>query len=88
LRRATPPPPAEDEPLPPLDDLVGGLNTSAFAPGAVDDDQAARAGAQAVAFGEALRERRSWWRRAWWNLHPGPLRWHRPAPPSIHNGES
>jgi hypothetical protein len=88
LRRATPPPaappdgpPAEgpppdgSDPLPPLDQLVAGVNTSAFAPGAADPEQADRAGAQAVAYADALRARRSWWRRLWWSLHPGPLRW-------------
>ena len=73
---------AADEPvlrpaLPPVDDLVAGVNTSAFAPGAADVAQAARAGDQAVAYAQALRCRRSWWRRAWWSVHPGPLRWHR-----------
>jgi hypothetical protein len=62
---------------PPLDDLVAGVNTVAFAPGHADVEQADRAGAQAVAYADALRARRSWWRRAWWSLHPGPLRWHR-----------
>jgi transglutaminase-like putative cysteine protease len=65
------------QPLPPLDDLVSGLNTTAFAPGAADHERAERGGAQAVAFGDALRARHPWWRRAWWSVHPGPLRWHR-----------
>jgi hypothetical protein len=64
-------------PFPPLDDLVAGVNTATFAPGAADAAQAERAGAQAVAYADALRERRSRWRRAWWSIHPGPLRWHR-----------
>lgn len=64
-------------PLPPLDDLVAGVNTGSFAPGAADHDLAARAGTQAVAYADALRSRRSWWRRIWWSVHPGPLRWHR-----------
>ena len=72
LRNAYPP-----DPLPPLDGLVAGVNTSAFAPGAADDAQALRASSQAVTYADALRDRRSWWRRAWWHLHPGPLRWHR-----------
>ena len=63
--------------LPPLDGLVDGINTAAFAPGAADDGQARRAGDQVVAYTDALRQRRSWWRRAWWSLRPGPLRWHR-----------
>ncbi len=61
--------------LPPLDELVAGVNASAFAPGATDAAQAERAGAQAVAYAEALRSRRPWWRRLWWSLNPGPLRW-------------
>jgi hypothetical protein len=76
LRPATPhagSPPA----LPPLDELVAGVNTVAFAPGAADSQQAERAAAQAVAYADALRDRRSWWRRVWWRLHPGPLLWHR-----------
>ncbi|MEV4639648.1 DUF3488 and transglutaminase-like domain-containing protein [Actinoplanes sp. NPDC049548] len=73
LRRAAPP---EGFELPPLGDLVAAVNTVGFAPGAATDEQAERAGAQAVAYADALREKRSWWRRAWWSLHPGPLRWH------------
>jgi hypothetical protein len=65
----------EAVPLPPLDDLVAGVNTSAFAPGAADAAQADRAGAQAVAYADALRARHPWWRRLWWSLNPGPLRW-------------
>jgi hypothetical protein len=68
---------AAEQPLPPLDDLVAGINTVGFAPGAASDEQAERAGRQAVAYAEALRERRSWWRRVWWSVHPGPLRWRR-----------
>ncbi|WP_239102886.1 DUF3488 and transglutaminase-like domain-containing protein [Actinoplanes siamensis] len=64
-------------PLPPLDELVGALNTVGFAPGAADAGQADRAGAQALAYAAALRERRSWLRKLWWTVHPGPLRWHR-----------
>ncbi|MFF5075570.1 transglutaminaseTgpA domain-containing protein [Actinoplanes sp. NPDC000266] len=76
LRRAVPgSEPSED--LPPLDDLVAGINTVGFAPGSADDAQAARAGGQAVAYAAALRARRSWWRRVWWSVHPGPLRWSR-----------
>ncbi|MGX6607059.1 DUF3488 and transglutaminase-like domain-containing protein [Micromonosporaceae bacterium Da 78-11] len=64
-----------ESPLPPLDELVAGINTVGFAPGAADDEQARRAGAQAVAYSAALRGRRSWWRRLWWTVNPGPLRW-------------
>lgn len=69
--------PAEQQPLPPLDQLVEGLNTVGFAPGAADAGQADRAGAQAIAYAASLKERRSWWRKIWWSIHPGPLRWHR-----------
>ncbi|MEU8606464.1 DUF3488 and transglutaminase-like domain-containing protein [Actinoplanes sp. NPDC048791] len=69
-------PPAGYE-MPPLDELVAAVNTVGFAPGAADGQQAERAGQQAVAYAEALRAKRSWWRRLWWSLHPGPLRWHR-----------
>jgi transglutaminase-like putative cysteine protease len=72
LRRAAPGPP---EDLPPLDHLVAGINTVGFAPGSADHGQANRAGEQAIAYADALRGRRSWWRRAWWSVHPGPLRW-------------
>ena len=73
--RAAAPPAGFD--MPPLDDLVAAVNTVGFAPGAADGRQAERAGQQAVAYAEALRAKRSWWRRLWWSLHPGPLRWHR-----------
>jgi transglutaminase-like putative cysteine protease len=73
--RAAAPPAGYD--MPPLDELVAAVNTVGFAPGAADGGQAARAGAQAVAYADALRARRSWWRRIWWSVHPGPLRWHR-----------
>ncbi|GAA2899807.1 hypothetical protein Acy02nite_61070 [Actinoplanes cyaneus] len=69
--------PEAQAPLPPLDQLVDALNTVGFAPGAADPGQADRAGAQAVAYAAALKERRSRWRRIWWSIHPGPLRWHR-----------
>lgn len=61
--------------LPPLDELVAGINTVGFAPGAADSGQAERAGEQVVAYGRALREQLPWWRRAWWSVRPGPLRW-------------
>ena len=76
LRRAVPQPEpaAAEAALPPLDALVAGLNVVGFAPGSADDAAASAAGAQAVAYAEALRGRRSWWRRIWWSVHPGPLR--------------
>jgi hypothetical protein len=77
LRRATPSSPDLPPGLPSLDGLVAGINTVGFAPGAADDGQASRAGSEAVAYAEALRARRSWWRRVWWSIRPGPLRWRR-----------
>ncbi|WP_239080671.1 DUF3488 and transglutaminase-like domain-containing protein [Paractinoplanes brasiliensis] len=73
LRKAVPDPDPDE--MPPLDELVAGINTVGFAPGAADDAQALRAGEQVVAYAEELRSRRSWWRRLWWSVHPGPLRW-------------
>ncbi|MEV6350738.1 transglutaminaseTgpA domain-containing protein [Actinoplanes sp. NPDC051851] len=73
--RPAAPTPADD--LPPLDGLVDAVNTVGFAPGAAAPEQAEKAGAQVVAYAAALKERRSWWRRLWWSIHPGPLRWHR-----------
>jgi len=75
LEQPLPPAPGPD--LPPLDALVAGVNTVGFAPGHADDEQARRSGEQAVAYAVALRSRRSWWRRLWWSVRPGPLRWHR-----------
>ncbi|MCY1144135.1 DUF3488 and transglutaminase-like domain-containing protein [Actinoplanes sp. Pm04-4] len=72
LRKAVPEPAAGD--LPPLDDLVAAINTVGFAPGSADETQAAKAGSQAVAYADELRARRSWWRRLWWSISPGPLR--------------
>jgi hypothetical protein len=65
------------ETLPPLDELVAAVNTVGFAPGAAAEAQAQRAGAQVIAYAAALRARRSWWRRLWWSVNPGPLRWRR-----------
>ena len=82
LRRAVPgqgagPGRPEEDAVLPLDALVAGVNVVGFAPGHADDEQATRAGAQAVAYADALRARRSWWRRIWWSVRPGPLRWRR-----------
>ncbi|SDZ22041.1 Transglutaminase-like superfamily protein [Micromonospora pattaloongensis] len=63
--------------VPPIDDLATLVNLAAFAPGEADDEQARRAAAQAVAYADQVRERRPWWRRLLWSVHPGPLRWHR-----------
>ena len=64
-------------PLPPLDDVVAGVNANSFAPGVIGAAGADRAARQAVAYADALRDRRSWWRRLWWRVNPGPLRWNR-----------
>jgi transglutaminase-like putative cysteine protease len=81
LRRAVPvdeqSPVVDELPLPELDGLVDAVNTAGFAPEAADAVQARVAGEQAVAYAVALRGRRSWWRRVWWSVHPGPLRWNR-----------
>jgi transglutaminase-like putative cysteine protease len=69
--------PPADAPLPSLDGLVDAVNTAGFAPEAADGGQADRAAAEVVAYAAALRERRSWWRRLWWSVRPGPLRWNR-----------
>ncbi|MFC7530007.1 transglutaminaseTgpA domain-containing protein [Actinoplanes sp. GCM10030250] len=74
LRRAVPPPPG---PLPPLDGLVSAVNTAGFAPEAVSADQAAQAAADVLTYSTALHKQRPWWARLWWNVRPGPLRWHR-----------
>jgi hypothetical protein len=52
------------------------VNVAAFAPAAVAGNEADRAADEVVAYAAALRGRRSWWRRLWWTVHPGPLRWH------------
>ncbi|MEU4426200.1 hypothetical protein AB0F81_36735 [Actinoplanes sp. NPDC024001] len=67
----------EAAPLPPLDELVAAVNTAGFAPGDADAAAADRAAAQVLAFTSTLRRRRPWWARIWWNIRPGPLRWHR-----------
>jgi len=64
-------------PLPALDALVDAVNTAGFAPEAADAGQADRAGEQVVAYATALRSQQSWWRRIWWSVRPGPLRWNR-----------
>ena len=63
--------------LPPVDQLVSAINVAGFAPGLADEEQARLAGEQATGYADALRARRPWWRRVWWSVHPGPLRWHR-----------
>jgi transglutaminase-like putative cysteine protease len=65
------------EALPPLDELAAGINTVGFAPGAAGSAQAEKAAEQVVAYSRALREQLPWWRRVWWSVHPGPLRWQR-----------
>ncbi|WFE42713.1 DUF3488 and transglutaminase-like domain-containing protein [Micromonospora sp. WMMD998] len=58
-------------------ELAGLVNQSAFAPGSMTPGQADRATALASAYGDALRDARPRWRRMWWRVHPGPLRWRR-----------
>jgi hypothetical protein len=62
---------------PPLDDLAHLVNAVTFAPDGVGADQADRAVAQASAYVDDLRGRRSWWRRLLWTTDPRPLRWSR-----------
>jgi transglutaminase-like putative cysteine protease len=64
-------------PAPPIDDLAGLVNAVAFTRDAVTEEQAHRAGAQAVAYVGELRARRPWWRRLLWSVDPRPLRWAR-----------
>lgn len=73
--------PTAEAPLPPLDALVAGINTVGFAPGSASHGQAEHASRQVVAYATELRARRPWWRRAWWSVHPGPLRWSRRQDP-------
>nr|WP_244454465.1 transglutaminase domain-containing protein [Micromonospora echinofusca] len=61
----------------PVGELAGLVNTAAFAPGRTTDEQARRAAVLAVAYVSALRATRPWWRRLWWSVRPGPLRWPR-----------
>jgi transglutaminase-like putative cysteine protease len=72
--------------VPPLDELAALMNQDTFAPSAVDDLQASRAGTTAAAYVAALRARRPWWRRVLWSLHPGPLRWDRSRSGPPHGG--
>ncbi|MFI6129424.1 transglutaminaseTgpA domain-containing protein [Micromonospora sp. NPDC051141] len=58
-------------------ELAGLVNQVAFAPGSTTGQQADRAATLATAYGAALRDARPRWRRLWWRVHPGPLRWRR-----------
>ncbi|WFE36704.1 DUF3488 and transglutaminase-like domain-containing protein [Micromonospora sp. WMMD975] len=60
-----------------VDELAGLVNQLAFAPGTMTPGEADRAAALASAYGDALRDARPRWRRLWWRVHPGPLRWRR-----------
>ncbi|GAA2523000.1 DUF3488 and transglutaminase-like domain-containing protein [Pilimelia columellifera] len=58
--------------------LADAANLVAFAPpgsGAVSAPDADIAVAQAVGHVAWARSQLSWWRRWWWTIHPGPLRW-------------
>jgi transglutaminase-like putative cysteine protease len=61
-------------PPPSLSDLAALVNGVAFARQAITEEQARRAGAQAVAYTGELRARSRWWRRLLWSLDPRPLR--------------
>jgi hypothetical protein len=67
-------------PAPSLRDLATLANEVTFAAGMVREEDARRAKAQALAYVEELRARRSWWRRLLWSADPRPLRWHRRRP--------
>ncbi|MFG1676113.1 DUF3488 and transglutaminase-like domain-containing protein [Micromonospora sp. NPDC049282] len=58
-----------------VDELADLINQVAFAPGTTTPDQAERAAAVVTSYGDALRDARHRWRRLWWRVHPGPLRW-------------
>ncbi|WP_353050996.1 transglutaminaseTgpA domain-containing protein [Actinoplanes sp. NBRC 101535] len=59
----------------PVDGLIEAVNTVGFAPGEADERQADRAGVEVRAYAAALRGQMPWWRRLWWSVRPGPLRW-------------
>nr|WP_245716481.1 DUF3488 and transglutaminase-like domain-containing protein [Micromonospora humi] len=57
-------------------ELAGLVNRATFGPG-TSPDQAERAAILVASYGDALRDARPRWRRLWWRVHPGPLRWRR-----------
>ncbi|MCZ7436662.1 transglutaminaseTgpA domain-containing protein [Micromonospora sp. WMMC241] len=57
-------------------ELAGLVNQATFGPG-TSPDQAERAATLVASYGDALRDARPRWRRLWWRVHPGPLRWRR-----------
>jgi transglutaminase-like putative cysteine protease len=61
---------------PPLDELATVVNAVGFGPGdaVADESLADEAGRRAIGYADALRARRSWWRRWWWSVSPRPLR--------------
>jgi hypothetical protein len=62
---------------PPITELGDVVNQTTFAREEAEPQQADIARNRALNFIEELKARRSWWRRVWWALHPGPLRWRR-----------
>jgi hypothetical protein len=62
---------------PPITELGDVVNQATFAGGETGPQQADLARNRAVNFIGELKARRSWWRRVWWALNPGPLRWRR-----------
>ncbi|RIV40104.1 transglutaminase domain-containing protein [Micromonospora radicis] len=59
---------------PAVDELARLVNQVGFAPGGVTDAQAGAAADAATVYTGALRAARSWWRRCYWSVRPGPLR--------------
>ncbi|GIH10219.1 hypothetical protein Rhe02_82860 [Rhizocola hellebori] len=62
---------------PPITELGDVVNHTTFGREGAGQQQAEIARTRAVNFIGELKARRSWWRRVWWALHPGPLRWRR-----------
>ncbi|WP_432832735.1 transglutaminaseTgpA domain-containing protein [Dactylosporangium sp. CA-092794] len=74
---AVPPRSLDGGSLPSVAGLAELVNADAFAPGGLDEQDPAAAGAvwQALRYTAALRRGGPWWRRASWPVHPGPLLW-------------
>jgi hypothetical protein len=60
---------------PPLDSLAVLVNRAVYGGTELTEDDAYRAGKQAVAYVGELRARRPWWRRLLWWADPRPLHW-------------
>jgi len=69
---------------PPIADLAVSANAVTFGPpGDTSDEQAQRAATQAIAYVDALKASKPWWRRLLWTLDPRPLRWARDRSSSL-----